>query len=63
MKKKRLVFNSKSMAIYTTLVAIAIVLGVVDVENSVLFVITKLVSGTILLLLLLLSKFLPNKYL
>lgn len=62
MKKKKLVFNDKGMVIYFLLAFIAIICGVVDSTNINIFIITKIIAVAIMIILLILSKFIPKKY-
>ena len=62
MKKKKLVFNNKGMMIYFLLAFIAIICGAVDSTNITIFIITKIIAVAIMIILLILSKFIPKKY-
>lgn len=63
MKKKKLVFNNRGMVIYFLLAFTAIVCGVIDTPNITTFIITKIIAVAIIIMLLLLSRFIPKKYL
>lgn len=63
MKKKKLVFNNKGMAIYFLLAYMAIICGAVDSTDITIFIITKIIAVAIIIALLLLSRFIPKKYL
>lgn len=62
MKKKKLVFNDKGMVIYFLLTFITITCGAVDSTNATIFIITKIIAVAIMIILLLLSRFIPKKY-
>lgn len=63
MKKKKLVFNNKGMVIYFLLAFIAITCGAVDSTNATIFITTKIIAVAIIMILLILSRFIPKKYL
>ena len=63
MKKKKLVFNNKGMVLYFLLAYVAIICGAVDSTSTTIFVITKTIAVAIIIILLILSKFIPKKYL
>ena len=63
MKKKKLVFNNKGMMIYFLLAFTAIICGAIDTPNTKIFIITKIIALGIIIVLLLLTRFIPKKYL
>ena len=62
MKKKKLVFNNKGMVIYFMLAFITIICVASDPTDIIVFTITKIIAVAIMMILLILSRFIPKKY-
>lgn len=62
-KEKRLVLNKKGMYIYGLFFIITIVSGVYDTQNMDAFIISKIITTISMIALLVLSKYIPSKYL
>lgn len=62
-KEKRLVLNKKGLYMYGIFFIISVISCVYDTPNTNAYIISKIITIVSLLILLVLNKYIPNKYL
>lgn len=60
---KRQVLNQKGMVLLLVILILSIIFGLFDCNNMLLFMATKIISLLLLEIYLLLTKYIPKKYL
>lgn len=60
---KRLVLNKKGMILYAVILCMAVLLAAADSESIGIFIITKAIALILAVILAILGRFIPEKYL